>query len=729
MSVPSVALPAVASGGVCLSSRLSSHGSSHCSADYEQNARFSSCGSAAASSPSSCGRKTISGGLSCLFSLSPSARLSTNTVHSGFTDDVSSLRHDRSEEFGSSFSYSPSSSSIKFRELSPASVFQSLVSCSSRSPPLLRIPRELNRVIDMRAGREKLLNGFVGYALGSCLDYDSPTLPVPGDGSGVNAEDLPFDLDESLGELGTSVEPYANDLLVGAQSRHKIFNDKAVVKAFFEAEKAHKGQMRVSGDPYLQHCVETALLLAKIGANATVVAAGLLHDAVDDSFMTYDYILREFGPSIADLVEGVSRLSHLSKLARVNNTANQTAEADKLHTMFLAMIDARAVLIKLADRLHNMMTLEALPKFKQHRFAKETLVIFVPLANRLGISSWKEQLENLCFKYLYPDQYKNLSSKLLKSSDEAMISSSIGRLDNALKEKGISYHSLSGRYKSLFSIYSKMLKKNQTMDKIHDIHGLRLIVEKEEDCHTALEIVHGLWPEIPGSFKDYIAHPKVNRYRSLHTVVLNQDMLPLEVQIRTKEMHLQAEFGIAAHWRYKEGDCQHSSFVLQMVEWARWVVSWQCETLNMDHPSSYGDNDSIRPPCPFPTHSDSCPYSYSRQSNYTGPIFIIILENEKMTVQEFSTKSTVMDLLEKVGRGSTRWPGYSFTVKEELRPRLNNQPISDPNQELRMGDLVELTPVISDRSLTEYREEIQRMYDKDLSVSGTVAGKADLSRC
>ena len=208
----------------------------------------------------------------------------------------------------------------------------------------------------------------------------------------------------------------------------------------------------------MQHCVETAILLAMIGASSTVVAAGLLHDTLDDSFMNYDYIFRTFGVKIADLVEGVSKLSHMSKLARENNTASKTVEADRLHTMFLAMTDARAVLIKLADRLHNMVTLEALPTAKQQRFAKETLEIFVPLANRLGISSWKEQLENLCFKHLNPEQHRELSSKLLQSFDEAMISSAKERLERALNDRGISYHVLSGRHKSVYSVYSKMLK-------------------------------------------------------------------------------------------------------------------------------------------------------------------------------------------------------------------------------------------------------------------------------
>ncbi|GAV79753.1 LOW QUALITY PROTEIN: RelA_SpoT domain-containing protein/HD_4 domain-containing protein, partial [Cephalotus follicularis] len=409
-----------------------------------------------------------------------------------------------------------------------------------------------------------------------------------------------------------------------------------------------------------------------------------------------------------------------------NNTACKIVEANRLHTMFLAMEDARAVLIKLADRLHNMMTLEALPLVKQPRFAKETLEIFAPLANRLGISNWKEQLENLCFKHLNPDQHKELSSKLVKSFDEAMIASAVEKLEQSLKDKAICYHVLSG-HKSLYSIYRKMLnshvmmlyvvQKEAYVDEIHDIHGLRLIVGNEEDCYKALRVVHHLWPEVPGKFKDYITDPKFNGYQSLHTVVMDEGMVPLEVQIRTKQMHLQAEFGFAAH-RYKEGDYEHSSFVLQMVEWARWVVTWHCETISKDG-CSIGYTDSIKPPCTFPTHSDDCPFSYKPNCNQDGPIFVILIENDKMSVQEFPANSSLMDLLERAGRGSSRWSPYGFPVKAELRPRLNHVPVSDPACKLKMGDLVELSPAIPDKSLTEYREEIQRMYDRGLPISST----------
>ncbi|CAL9772416.1 unnamed protein product [Musa acuminata subsp. burmannicoides] len=721
MSVPTIALYASPPTGVCSTAHHSCQiAVSHGSTDFDLNPRASaSSASAPSSSSSAVSQKSIVGGLSLIFS-SPAAAAATRHVSSSCFaggDEIGSFRHDRSDELGSSYSYS--SSPFKCREHSPVSVFQGPVSCSgsgsSKSPPSVRTSREW-RGGDWRTGKDRLFKGFIRNALNPCLDYNPASLPMPS-GSTFCDEVFPFGLDERLIDMAPTCQPHSKELLVGAQSRHKIFYEDIVVKAFHEAEKAHRGQMRASGDPYLQHCVETAVLLAKVGANATVVAAGLLHDTLDDSFFDYDHIFHMFGAGVADLVEGVSKLSHLSKLARDSNTASRTVEADRLHTMFLAMADARAVLVKLADRLHNMMTLEALPMVKQQRFAKETLEIFSPLASRLGISTWKEQLENLCFKHLYPEQHKDLSLQLLNSFDEALVASAIQKLGKALTDEGVSYHFLSGRHKSLYSIYSKMLKKKLNMDQIHDIHGLRLIVENEEDCYRALDIVHRVWPEVIGRFKDYITHPKFNGYQSMHTVVLSEGMLPLEVQIRTKEMHLQAEYGFAAHWRYKEGNSRHSSFVLQMVEWARWVLTWHCETMNNEQCRTSGDTNLIRPPCPFPSHANDCPYSYTQQCGHDGPIYVIMLENDKMSVQEFPAESTVFDLMESVKEGSSSVSPFRFPVKLDLRPRLNHEPVSDPSQKLKMGDVVELMPALPGKSLTEYREEIQRMYERGLTLS------------
>ncbi|KAI3727357.1 hypothetical protein L1987_67171 [Smallanthus sonchifolius] len=677
MAVPTIALYASPPSSMC--STPYSHGSY----DFDLTSRSSSSSTATASSS----QKTIVGGLSSLFS-------SSSSFSSGGAEDVTSLRG--GEELNNSISYSSFGSCLKrdhFHQ-SPVSVIQGPLSLSST--PSMRFSPE--RDGSVRVGTRRLF-------LGSCVDYS------PGFRMHVNlAEELTFTMDDN-----NFNEPNA-DMLLAAQLKHNIFNDELVIKAFYEAAKAHKGQMRASGDPYLQHCVETAFLLATIGADAMVVSAGLLHDTLDDSFMNYDCIVQSFGPGLADLVKGVSKLSQMSKLARESNTATKTVEADRMHTMFLAMADARAVLVKLADRLHNMMTLDALPLCKQYRFAKETMEIFAPLANRLGIVSWKEQLENLCFKYINPNQYKDLSSQLRKSFDDEMVTSAAEKLEEALKDGSISYHVLYGRHKSLYSIHCKMLKKKLSMHEIHDIHGLRLIVENVEDCYKALDLVHGFWPVVPGKFKDYINHPKCNGYRSLHTVVMGKGLVPLEVQIRTKEMHSQAEFGFAAHWRYKEGDCMHSSFVVQMVEWARWVVTWQCETMMKDQ-SSIGYTDAMKPPCRFPFHSEDCPHSYKPSCGSDGPVFVIVIENDKMSVQEFPANSTLKDIVAVAGQRSCRWSPYGFSVKHELMPKVNHEAVNDFNCKLKMGDVVELIPKIPDKSLTEYREEIQRMYEIGVPVT------------
>ncbi|XP_076926769.1 putative GTP diphosphokinase RSH2, chloroplastic [Bidens hawaiensis] len=613
----------------------------------------------ATSSPS---QKPTVGGLSSLFSSSYDEVTSFRANNDDLTSFGSYLKRDHLHQ-------------------SPVSVIQGPVSIGGGSP-------SMRFSFSPERDRRRSFKGVVTHALSSysCVDYSS------GVRSGFNlAEELTFVMDDS----GLK-EPNSEHMLFAAQLKHNIFNDELVVKAFYEAARAHKGQMRASGDPYLQHCVETACLLATIGADATVVSAGLLHDTLDDSFMNYEYILQTFGRRVADLVEGV-RLFYLIWLGIFTGVRVESNEADRLHTMFLAMADARAVLIKLADRLHNMMTLDALPLFKQYRFAKETMEIFAPLANRLGIVSWKEQLENLCFKYINPNQYEDLSSQLMKSFNDEMVTSAAQKFEQALKDGSISYHVLYGRHKSLYSIHCKMLKKKLSMDEIHDIHGLRLIVENVEDCYKALDLVHGLWPVVPGKSKDYIKQPKCNGYRSLHTVVM-EGLVPFEVQIRTKEMHSQAEFGFAAHWRYKEGDCMHSSFVLQMVEWARWVVTWQCETMMKDQ-SSIGYTDVMKPPCKFPFHSEDCSHSYKPSCGSDGPVFVIVIQNNKMSVQEFPANSTVKDVV-----------GYGFPVKEVML-KVNCELVNDINCKLRMGDVVELGPKILDRSLTEYREEIQRMYE------------------
>ncbi|XAR67575.1 GTP diphosphokinase [Bertholletia excelsa] len=626
--VPTIALHASPPSGAC-STPHPCQIHFHTSYDFDINGRSSSSSSTTSSS-----QQPMVGGLSCLFSSAKHAFSSSSYSNGG--EEFGSLRHGKGEELSSSFPYSSLgnlSSSLK-KDQSPASVFQGPVSCGSSGVGLSRNLNLPSLQGSFRAATSGLFNGFVRHSVGSCVDYDSSTFQLDGGSPDVHslsvlADELPFSMEDSFMEPST--EAYAKDLLLDAQSRHKIFQEDIVVEACNEAEKSHS-QMRATGDPYLQHCVQTAVLLAIIGANSMLVAAGLLHDTLDDTCISYDYIFQT--------LELVSKLSQLSKHARENNTASNSVEADRLHTMILAMTDARVALIKLADRLHNMMTPNALTLAKQQGFVKETWEIFTALVNRLGIFSWKEKLENLSCKHLHPEEHKELSTKVIKSFDEAAITTAVEKLEHALDDTGIPYDILAGRHKSLYSIYSKMLK----------------IVEKEEACYEALRVVYQLWSEVPGKLKYYTNHPKINGYQSLQTVVMGGDMVPLEVQIRTEEMHLQAESTIC--------------------------------------------NADSTPPCKFPFHSEGCPYSYKPSCGPDGHVFIIIMENDKMLVQEFPANSTVLEI---VGQGTFRGTPYGFPVKEELRPRLNHEPVSDPTCKLKMGDMVELTPAIPDKSLTEYR--------------------------
>ncbi|KAJ7564371.1 hypothetical protein O6H91_02G014300 [Diphasiastrum complanatum] len=517
------------------------------------------------------------------------------------------------------------------------------------------------------------------------------------------------------------------DILLDAQRRHKIFLEDFVIRAFKLADEAHRGQVRRNGDIYLVHCVETALLLAAAGADTTVVAAGLLHDTLDDSDVNEEQLRSLFGDDVADLVVGVSKLSKFSQLARDNNIAKNALEADRLRTMFLVMVDVRVVLIKLADRLHNLRTLHALSEEKQRRLAIETLEVFTPIANRLGIWRWKAEMEDLCFKYWDPQEYQELAARLAESCREGVVMSAVEILDQALRSKGLEFNDLSGRSKSLFSIHTKMSKKGRGFHEIYDLRGLRLIVPDKQSCYAALDCVHELWSHVPGKLKDYIQLPKANGYQSLHTVVWGEDGLPLEVQIRTLEMHHHAEFGMAAHWRYKEDNNKHSSFMLQKVEWARWVLTWQSELMDTKLRVSPSELD-LRPPCPFPVHKSDCPHattSYKPPQNEDDPLFIIMLKEEKMLVQELPPGSIAADLL--VERMSV---SNGALCSPEVTPLVNHQRVNI-QQKLQMGDLVELVAdssrslinveesticstrkVIPDEmDISVYREQIRRMYE------------------
>jgi len=343
------------------------------------------------------------------------------------------------------------------------------------------------------------------------------------------------------------------------------------VRAAFEfAKEAHKEQLRASGEPYVTHPIAVAQILAELGLDPVAVQGALLHDIPEDTGYSLTDVEERFGPEVGRLVDGVTKLSKFSTLS------HEEQQAENIRKMFLAMAeDIRVVLIKLADRLHNMRTLAPLPAEKRARIARQTMEIYAPLAERLGIWQVKWELEDLAFKELEPDQFRSLAAQLdtHRKAREAFVERSIAILKAELKKAGVKAE-LSGRPKHIASIWRKMQRKQASLGEIYDVHAIRVLVEDVKDCYAALGVVHSLWRPIPGQFDDYIAMPKGNLYQSLHTAVVGLDGKPVEIQIRTHAMHRVAEMGIAAHWRYKEGGRQDRAYDAKLA-WVRQLLDWQ----------------------------------------------------------------------------------------------------------------------------------------------------------
>ncbi|MHB0879000.1 MAG: RelA/SpoT family protein, partial [Anaerolineae bacterium] len=354
-----------------------------------------------------------------------------------------------------------------------------------------------------------------------------------------------------------------------------------VARAFVRAQAAHQGQSRVSGEPFIQHSVAVAESLADMRLDSDAIMAGLLHDVVEDTDVTLDQIRTEFGDEVASLVDGVTKLSQIDLLSQMQEgqRAQADSRAESLRKMFLAMVDdVRVVLIKLADRLHNMRTLSAMPEEKRRRTARETLEIFAPLANRLGIWQVKWELEDLSLRFLDPDMYKEIALQLeeRRGDREDGVQQIVALLRQKLKEQGLEAE-VTGRAKHIYSIYKKMQRKELDFDHIYDVRGLRVIVATIQDCYATLGVVHSLWRPIPGTFDDFISTPKDNMYQSLHTAVVGPGGRPLEIQIRTWEMHKTAEYGIAAHWRYKEPGAKPDIVFENKIAWLRQLMEWRQE--------------------------------------------------------------------------------------------------------------------------------------------------------
>ena len=357
------------------------------------------------------------------------------------------------------------------------------------------------------------------------------------------------------------------------EKSNKAYDISRIRAAYELAKKAHEGQMRSSGDPYISHPIEVAVILVGLGMDSDTIIGGLLHDVVEDTTVTLEDIEKQFGGDVAELVDGVTKLANIPYSSRAEQ------QAENVRKMLLAMAkDVRVVIIKLADRLHNMRTLDYRIPEKQRVKSLETMEIYAPLAHRLGIRSVKEELEDLSLKHLDPVAYHEIEQQLAlrKEDREAFLSNIIKRIQARLEEEHVTAQ-IDGRVKSIYGIYRKMYIQGRSFDEIYDIYAVRIIVDTVPECYNILGIIHDMLRPIPNRFKDYISTPKQNMYQSLHTTVVGENGMPFEVQIRTYEMHRIAEYGIAAHWRYKEGK-QVADSLDNKLYWLRQILDWQNDT-------------------------------------------------------------------------------------------------------------------------------------------------------
>uniref|UniRef100_A0A7S0REV5 RelA/SpoT domain-containing protein n=1 Tax=Pyramimonas obovata TaxID=1411642 RepID=A0A7S0REV5_9CHLO len=488
-----------------------------------------------------------------------------------------------------------------------------------------------------------------------------------------------------------------DSMLKAAQAQHKVFHDRVVRRAFCIARSAHTGNFRENGDPCLAKCVGTALILADYGLSAPVVAAGLLNDCLEDSMMTEDQLRHLIDDEVVDMVVGVGKLRSLHDLYSTSLDKLHEVELDRLRTMLLVMSDVNVMMIKLADQLRHLSALDHLPAEDAQILVAETHGLLVPLANRLGVWRLKSDLEDACMRFESPEEYRQLSASLAERCDAESVLGYIATVQGALKERGVGFRDITGRNKNVFGVAKKMRKKGKKLEEVFDVRAIRVVVSHETECYKVLEAVHGLWGA--QKTKDYIRSPKANGYQSLHTVLMMPDGCPLEVQIRTERMDQVAEYGVAAHWRYKEGSSSGANpFHERQVEWARFVLSWHSEVndhkLRVDPGQSVEEDGAEVCACTFPEHRPHCKHkrletepvpSMSSSRQDTDPVYVIVKkEGGAVDLQMLPPRATLRTLRKKLAQVQSM---------ENVRLVVNAHEEDceqEAETELNMGDVVDL---------------------------------------
>ena len=523
--------------------------------------------------------------------------------------------------------------------------------------------------------------------------------------------------------------------LIGRVHKYHPSDDISMIeKAYRTAAEAHKDQFRKSGEPYIVHPLNVAIILADLELDKETIIAGILHDVVEDTVMTEEDLKREFGDDVALLVDGVTKLEKIPLSAGGDQPdAKLEMQAENLRKMFLAMAkDIRVILIKLADRLHNMRTLQYKKPESRQRIAKETLEIYCPIAQRLGISKVKIELDDLSLKYLEPDVYYDLVDKISvrKSVREKYIQSIVDEVSEHIRNAGIQAK-IDGRVKHFFSIYKKMKNQNKTLDQIYDLFAVRIIVDSVRDCYAALGVIHEMYKPIPGRFKDYIAMPKANMYQSLHTTLIGSSGQPFEIQIRTFEMHKAAEYGIAAHWKYKEAS-DGKKVAAQEEEklvWLRQILEWQRDMsdnrefmkLLKNDLDLFSDNVYCFTPTGevknLPAGSTTIDFAYSIHSA-VGNKMVGARVNDKLVTIDYEIKNG--DRIEIITSQNSKGPSRDWlnVVKSTQAKNKINQWFKNELKEdniIKGKDLLSTyckarSLVLSDLLKTEYMNAVMRKY-------------------